>query len=182
LLATGTYGQGRTFAFTGFTPATDIKTDGFLDEQLVISREAEAFTGMVAELMAAATNDPLTEDVAALRTEHEKPLYQSLKEMPATQFSATIKQDSKLEGGVSRYKIEITNGASYAHLVRLNLDDAQQHDPSLVAMFSDSFFDLLPGEHKTVLLDWKQSEKGKDALPILQVEASNAPAIAPAVQ
>jgi beta-mannosidase len=182
LLAAGTYGQGRTFAFTGFTPATDIKTDGFLDEQLVISREAEAFTGMVAELMAAATNDPLTEDVAALRTEHEKPLYQSLKEMPATQFSATIKQDSKLEGGVSRYKIEITNGASYAHLVRLNLDDAQQHDPSLVAMFSDSFFDLLPGEHKTVLLDWKQSEKGKDALPILQVEASNAPAIAPAVQ
>jgi hypothetical protein len=182
LLASGTYGKGRTFAFTGFTPATDIKTDGFLDEQLVISRESEAFTGLVAELISAATNDPLTEDVATLRSEHEKPLYQTLKEMPATQLSATIKLDLKLEGGVSRYKIEITNGASYAHLVRLNLDDAQQHNPTLVAMFGDSFFDLLPGEHKTVLLDWKQLEKGKDVLPILQLEASNAPATAPAVQ
>ena len=177
LLATGTYGQGRTFAFTGFTPSTDIKTDGFLDEQLVISREAEAFTGLVAELMSAATNDPLTEDVSALRAEHEKPLFQTLKEMPATQLTATIKQDSKTEDGTRRYKIEITNGASYAHLVRLNLDDAQQHDPSLVAMFSDSFFDLLPGEHKTVLLDWMQLEKGKEVLPILQVEATNAAAI-----
>jgi hypothetical protein len=45
-----------------------------------------------------------------------------------------------------------------------------------------SFFDLLPGEHKTVLLDGKQLEKGKDVLPILQVEASNAAAVTPAVQ
>jgi beta-mannosidase len=177
LLASGTYGQGRTLAFTGFTPANDIKTDGFLDEQLVISREAEAFAGLVAELISAATNEPLTEDAATLRAEHEKPLYQTLKEMPATDLSATIKQDSMPEAGVRRYKIEITNGAGYAHLVRLNLDDAQQHNPALVAMFSDSYFDLLPGEHKTVLLDWKQLEKGKDIAPILQVEATNAAAI-----
>ena len=44
-------------------------------------------------------------------------------------------------------------------------------------MFSDSFFDLLPGEHKTVQLDWKQLHEGKDILPILQVEATNAPAV-----
>jgi hypothetical protein len=50
------------------------------------------------------------------------------------------------------------------------------------SMCGISFFDLLPGEHKTVLLDGKQLEKGKDVLPILQVEASNAAAVTPAVQ
>ena len=182
LLASGTYGQGRTFAFTGFTPAIDIKTDGSLDEQLVISHEAEAFAGLTAELIAAATNDPLVKDAAALRDEHEKPLFQTLKETPATVLSATIKAGAQAEDGLRSYRIEIANGANYARLVRLNLDVAQQHDPSLVAMFSDSFFDLLPGEHKTVLLDWKQLEKGKDVLPILQVEATNAAAVSLAAQ
>ena len=79
---------------------------------MVISHEAEAFAGLTAELIAAATGDPLAEDAAALRDEHEKPLFQTLKESPATQLSATIKQDSIPEAGVRRYKIEISNGAS----------------------------------------------------------------------
>jgi len=182
LLASGHYGAGRTFAFTGFTPANDIKTDGLLDEQLVISRDAEAFAGLVAELISGATGEPLTKDPEALRDEHEKPLFQTLKESPATTLSATIKADAGSEPGVRHYRIEIANGAKYAHLVRVNLDDAQQHDPALVAMFSDSFFDLLPGEHKTVWLDWDEQAKGKDVVPIVQVEASNAGAVTPVAQ
>jgi hypothetical protein len=49
-------------------------------------------------------------------------------------------------------------------------------------MFSDSFFDLLPGEHKTVWLDWDEQAKGKDVVPIVQVEASNAGAVTPVAQ
>jgi len=178
LLASGTYGQGRTFAFTGFTPAVSAHADGFLDEQMLLSPESEAFAGLIAELISAAANDPLTQSVSALRDEHERPLFQSLKEAPSTTLTATIAADSPASNVRQRYHVEIVNGPNYARLVRLNLDDAQQHNPSLIALIGDSYFDMLPNEHKTVTVDWIQQDKGSGSIqPIFQVEATNAPAI-----
>lgn len=176
LLASGSYGRGRTFAFTGFTPSTWIKTDGFLDEQLQLSPESEAFFGLACELLSAAFDEPLSADLNALRAEHEKPLFQSLKESPATSLTGTISAVGANEEGRQRYNIEITNGPAYARLVRINLDDALQHNPNIIPLIGDSYFDLLPNERKTITLDWIQQDKGNIA-PNLQIEATNAPAI-----
>lgn len=177
LLASGTYGAGRTFAFTGYTRATDEHTDGFLDEQMVSFPEAAAFTGLAAELLSAATGDPLAESAATLLDEHEKPLFQTLKESPATTLTAAIAPAGPAQNGDQRYRIEITNGSGFARLVRILLDDAQQHDPNIIPLISDSFFDMLPNEHKTVTLDWIQQDSSANTPPRLEIEASNAPAI-----
>lgn len=177
LLASGTYGAGRTFAFTGYTRSTDEHTDGFLDEQMVTFPEAEAFTGLAAEMLSAATGDPLTVSVGALRDEHEKPLFQTLKESPSTTLTASIAPEGPANNGDQRYRIEITNGPRYARLVRILLDDAQQHNPNIIPLIGDSFFDMLPNQRKTVTLDWIQQDPSAHTLPSLEIEATNAASI-----
>ncbi len=108
LLITGTYGAGRTVAFTGFTPeASDASTEP-LDQYLMDEPQVRAYFSVFADLMAdvlPAQQPPAPQLLAA----HEKPLFQTLKEQPATELAVTKIDAPAGPGGAARLRVRIAN-------------------------------------------------------------------------
>ena len=81
----------------------------------------------------------------------DKPLFESLKDLPA----ATVEVPSALHvtaaGKRANATLMVTNGSHYARLVRVRAEweEGEGNSPYLVK-YSDNFFDLLPGESKSV--------------------------------
>ena len=157
LLVTGQYGQGKTVAFTGFTPSWEAPGEDFLDEQFDNVPVSRAYFGVFAQMLAAATGtQPVVsfKDVLAAR---EKPLFQMLKEQPATIVETTVPLTAKATGNSATLSINLKDGKNYARLVRLRVEwDGAQ--PSM-QLYSDNYFDLLPGEGKPVSLELAFPEK-----------------------
>jgi beta-mannosidase len=150
LVAVGQYGQGHTVAFTGFTPTWDALGDDFLDEQFDNLPVTRAYFGIFEQVLAAATGARPTTEFSRLLAAREKPLFQILKEQPATTMQATVPA-AKADGNRANLAIALENGKNYARLVRLRIvwDGPQPY----MSLYGDNFFDLMPGEAKQVSLE-----------------------------
>ncbi len=158
LLVTGRYGQGRTVAFTGFTPAYEGSSTYLSDEQMVNDPINRAYFSIFITLIADAVGErPMISEANCLAV-HEKPLFQTLKEQP----SASVEVQGTpavAQGEVVRETIRLVNGAEYARLVRLRAEwDAKGPEP-YTTEFSDNAFDLLPHEEKNVVVEWRVHAK-----------------------
>ena len=157
LLVTGQYGQGRTVAFTGFTPTWDSPGEDFLDEQFDNMPVSRAYFGIFAQMLAAATGSQPAisyKDVLAAR---EKPLFQILKEQPAATVECGEPLAAKASGNSATLSVNLKDTRSYARLVRLRVEwDGPQ---PYIQLYSDNYFDLLPGQAKPVSLELAFPEK-----------------------
>ncbi len=96
----GKFGQGRTVSFTGFTPAYGLKEDYLLGRQLIRDPANRAYFQTFIGLVALATGQETAQPPASLLDATERPLFQTLKEQPATHIdarlepSATVKSQS----------------------------------------------------------------------------------------
>jgi hypothetical protein len=151
LLITGQYGKGRTVAFTGFTPSWNAPGADFLDEQFVTMPATRAYFGLFAQMLAAATGDGPEKGYAEVLAAREKPLFQMLKELPPASLKAAGMLQAKTSGKRARIMIDLGNGVNYARLVRLRAEwDGPQ---PYMSLYSDNYFDLLPGEQRSVSLE-----------------------------
>ena len=72
------------------------------------------------------------------------------------------------------YRAEVTlsnTGKTIAPFLRLNLKNADGMQ-ILPAVYSDNYFNLLPGERRTVTITWKRSD-GDTAKPVIEITPLN---------
>jgi hypothetical protein len=163
LLVTGQYGRGRTIAFTGFTPPyferradwdPEVVYPYMLDQEFYNDPATKAYFDLFTRMLSMATGENATPYSKDILPEREKPLFEMLKEQPAADVKGPASLQAKVSGEQACVSLDLTNGAGYARLLRVRAEwkGPEENAPYLV-MYSDNYFDLLPGQAKTVTLD-----------------------------
>ncbi len=173
LLATGQFGKGTTLAFTGFTPAykeqksswlDTITLPYLLDQEFVNDPANKSYFSLFMRMVAAVTGQDPTTPYDQLLAAREKPLFESLKDQPAASLTLPSSLEATAQGGKASTTLNVTNGGSYARLVRVRAewDSGDGSSPYLVE-YGDNYFDLLPGESKAVPIEMflPKEHKGK---------------------
>jgi beta-mannosidase len=155
LLVSGTYGQGRVMALTALTPALEWDEKAidpeFLDQAFVEKPDLRPYFELFLRMLAEASGQPLVLPTSELLAMRQKPLFQSLKERPAATLKMPESVGTRVNGGSGILSLEISNGGEFARLVRMRAewDDAKPD----VVLFSDNYFDLMPGEIRRLTAD-----------------------------
>jgi len=163
LLTFGQFGQGTTVAFTGFTPAYTEKKSSWdpkialhylLDQELVTSPVTKSYFTLFMRMIAAASGEKPAAAFEEILAERDKPLFESLKDLPTATLVVPSLLVAKTSGNKASASLVVKNGSGYARLIRVRAEwrDGEGNAPYLVE-FSDNFFDLLPGESKSLTLE-----------------------------
>jgi hypothetical protein len=156
LFVTGRYGQGRTVAFTGFTPPYTERTaewdpkvifPDLPDQEFYQDPITKAYFYVFMELLAAATGNTPQTPYAAILAAHEKPLFETLKDLPPAAVKTEVISPVGISDNEGHLTLRLTNGDRYARLVHLRVewDDESSRVPYLVK-YGDNYFDLAPAE------------------------------------
>jgi beta-mannosidase len=172
LLVTGMYGAGKTVAFTGFTPVTDDYSALPVDEYLIAEPRERAYFVLFADMLAAVMPGGHRRTANLLRA-HEKPLFQTLKELPETEIAVTEAVPVAVEREVARCRVRLENRAGYAHLVHLRVEWAGDDPQPYLSELNDNDFELMPHESRDLELEWRNSKVGGRAKGALIVKAAN---------
>jgi hypothetical protein len=163
LLVIGQFGKGTTVAFTGFTPAyTEKKSSGdpkitlryFIDQEFVTDPVTKSYFGLFMRMIAAASGEKPATAYDELLAERDKPLFESLKDLPTATLAVPSVLNATASGKKADAALMVTNGSKYARLVRVRAEwkEGEVNSPYLVK-YSDNYFDLLPGESKSLALE-----------------------------
>lgn len=95
----------------------------------------------------------------------EKGIYSGLNELPASTIKITAKSTGK-----GKVIVTCTNpkNAAVSFFNRVSVLDGKSHERILPAFYQDNYFSVLPGETKTITIDYKP--KVSMALPYITVE------------
>lgn len=163
LLVMGQFGKGTTVAFTGFTPAykdqkstwlDTITLSYFLDQEFVTDPVTKAYFSLFMRMISAASGEKPTTPFDDILAARDKPLFESLKDQPRAILAVPSSVDVTASGNKASSTLTVTNGSTYARLVRVRAewDQGEEGSPYLV-QYSDNYFDLLPGESKPVAVE-----------------------------
>ena len=97
-----------------------------------------------------------------------KGLYSGLQDMPPSQLVTAAAQVSR-----GKIKVDLVNPANapVAFFNRLSLINAQSGQRLLPAFYSDNYVSVLPGEHKTIFIDYDTAQY--PGLPLLSISGWN---------
>jgi hypothetical protein len=161
LLVTGDYGKGHTVAFTGYTPSYTLKKAFWdssvtfpycLDQEFVINPVSKSYFSVFIRMLALASGEAPAVAFDKLLAAKDKPLFESLKDLPKATLSLPTKIRGVCSGGRANAVLNVVNGGAYARLVRVRAEWIGSGTPYLVK-YSDNYFDLLPGEEKALDLE-----------------------------
>jgi beta-mannosidase len=155
LLTTASYGQGKTVAFTGFTPAVSDDAALPIDQYLVAMPQARAYFAEFADLLAEAMAQSQSVTPGLLAA-HEKPLFQILKEEPQTELEITRVSPIENQDSSLHCRVRIANKRGYAHLVHLQMAWMKTGSAAYLTGLSDNDFELLPNESKEIEVSWHE--------------------------
>jgi beta-mannosidase len=175
LLITGTFGAGKTAAFTGFTPEESEQTKLPIDQYLMDQPQLRAYFALFVDLLADVFPGEQRR-ASGLLSAHEKPLFQTLKEQPQTEFALT-KAEAPPGRSPGRCRIQIANRGGYAHLVHIRVEWPADGFKPFLTELSDNDFELLPNESREIEINWRTSITGEQASGTLIVDAANAPEV-----
>jgi mannosylglycoprotein endo-beta-mannosidase len=98
----------------------------------------------------------------------EKGLYSGLQDMPVSELMSTPTQVSH-----GKIKIDLANpvNAPVAFFNRLSLINAKNGQRLLPAFYSDNYISVLPGEHKTIFIDYDAIQYPE--MPMLSISGWN---------
>ncbi len=170
LLVTGTFGAGKTEAFTGFTLPEDAFSKFPIDQYMIYEPSARAYFAEFADMLARVMPGG-EKPVADLLAIHQKPMFQTLKEQPETSLEVT--RAGACDG--THCVVRIANKGGYAHLVYLRFEWPETGTKPYVAEMSDNDFELMPGESREIELTWKTAARTEKVAGTLVVDAMNAP-------
>jgi len=173
LLVTGRYEKGRTIAYLGFSPegspTTKDQKPVLLDRALRSSTEARLFATITATILALAANQEPLVPIGQLLEGRATPLFETLKNAPWTAWPEVSLSWGQSGGGVSRARIRIRNGPHYVSGFRLRLEGPDFQSGRALALWSDQYSDLLPGQESELAVELHNA--GGKRLAMLQLEA-----------
>ncbi len=187
LLVTGQYGQGRTVAFTGFTPEyiekradwdPRIEFPYLVDQEFYANPVSAAYFALFMRILGAATGQQPAISSDELLNAREKPLFETLQDLPCATLETPEALNVSVSGEEAPVELHLVNGPQYARLVRLRVEwNAPENQAPYLVTYSDNYFDLLPGENKTITLRlFLRPQSAKPLKGRLRIEGSNAPA------
>jgi beta-mannosidase len=175
LLVTGTFGAGKTAAFTGFTPQTGDNALLPFDQYLMAEPPTRAFFVLFGELLADVLPPP-QQRPASLLGLRDKPLFQTLKELPRTQLAVSATSPATADATWTRSTLHIENKGGYAHLVHMRIEWNDNASRPYVFEFGDNDFELFQQQSKDIELRWRGVDP-THAGGILIVGAASSPEI-----
>jgi beta-mannosidase len=173
LLVKGEFGKGHVIAFTGFTPPADEFSGTTMDNQLLYRPSTGTHLRTFAELLALVLPGQPSWKRESL-SQRETPLFETLKNLPATQLNSGMSGCEKTEHG-GRCRLRIGNGQGYAHLVHLRVE--WNSEAPYFAELSDDDFELLPHETREIELQWHGREQRGKTHGSCIIDAANAPEV-----
>lgn len=163
LLVTGKFGSGRTVAFTGFTPLYIEQKDSrdpkivfsyMVDQEFYTQPITKAYFELFLQMIAAATGETPAHSITSVMESRDKPLFETLQDSAPTKLSARYRLNVTGHREKARLSIDLKNGSSFARLVQLKLNWQREDEQApVLTVFDENFFDLLPGESKTIAAD-----------------------------
>jgi len=186
LLVTGRYGQGRTVAFTGFTPSyTERQAEWdakvvypyLADQEFYQNPITKAYFYTFMELLSAATGKSAQTPFGAILVAREKPLFETLKDLPPAAVVIDSISPASVSGGDGHFAVRLTNGGAYARLVRLRVEwNGEASKVPYLVKYDDNYFDLIPGETRTIKTEFLLPEGAAGPLSgTLNVDGANLP-------
>jgi beta-mannosidase len=161
LLVAGEYGKGRTVAFTGYTPSYILKKAFWdssitfpycLDQEFVTDPSSKSYFSIFMRMIAMASGERPAVAYDELLAARDKPLFESLRDLPKAPLSLPAQVVAVTSGDRAHAVLNLVDGAAYARLVRVRAEWSDDGAPYLVK-YSDNYFDLLPGEEKSLDLE-----------------------------
>jgi beta-mannosidase len=182
LLVSGVYGKGRTIAYMGFTPVPEDRGESidpeFLDQGFVQSPALRPHFELFLRMLVEASGQPLTRPANELLALREKPLFQTLKELPAASLKTSESVAVRVRGNTGTLSIELENGSQYARLIRIRIRWEDARTKPELFLLDDNYFDMMPGETRPVTAEVRfiAAPAASRLRGRLIVEASNMPA------
>jgi len=175
LVAVSRHGEGRTVAFTGFTPVHDLSQNPYLlDQQFFEDPATEAYFELFALLIAEACGQAAATDCDRVLAMRREPLFETLKKLPLATLRAPEHLVASASGKDHQLRLTLLNGPNYARLIRVRAEwDEGEPD---VALYSDNYFDLLPQEIKSLEVAFRsggERPRGRSACGRLLIEGTN---------
>jgi beta-mannosidase len=159
LLVSSKYGQGRTVAFTGFTPAyreeradwdPKITYSYLVDQELYRQPVTKAYLYIFMELLAAASGEKPQLNYDSFISARGTPLFETLKDLPLANIKVSVTAE-KMSADGATFSVQLRNDDHYARLLRLRTEwKGEDSSASDLVLYDDNYFDLLPGEARVI--------------------------------
>ena len=117
-----------------------------VDRAIRASAEGRLFTIISAALLALASGAEPAARLGDLVQARLTPLYETLKNHPAAPWPDVSLSWERSDGKGVRARIHIRNGAEYLYGLRLRFDGPDFRDGKALPLWSDQYFDLIPGD------------------------------------
>jgi beta-mannosidase len=145
LLVMGHYGRGLTIAYLGFSPAGDGSTQVVVDRDTRTS-EGRLFFMVAAAALALASGEDLAAPMAQLVKTRATPIFETLRDLPEGTWPCLSLSWVEISNKSAKAQIQIKNGPTYLRGLRLRFEGPDFTDGSVLPLWSNQFFDLLPSE------------------------------------
>ncbi len=150
LLVVGHYGKGRTIVYTGFSPEGTAKVGEhrtILDRALRESANNRLFALISATVLALASEEDLPVPLKELLESRATPLYETLKDAPRPGWPNVSLSWTREGEGHIQARIRIQNDSPHFFRgFRLRFEGPDFHSGRALPLWSNQYFDLLPGE------------------------------------
>jgi hypothetical protein len=174
LLVSAHYGKGLVLAYLGFSPEGSANrgsggagSTSARDRQPVIvdravrsSVQGRLFTIVTASLLALASGKDPQARIADLVESRATPVFETLKNLPPAPWPKVTLSWVRSAEESRAARIHISNGPAYFRGLRLRFDGRDFRDGSVLGLWSNQFFDLLPGEETDVDVEFITKSKG----------------------
>lgn len=152
LLATRRFGKGNVIAYTGFGPEGSsqlMPSPLVIDRALRESVAQRTFGAMTAIMMALASGEDPPTGIDSMIQERTRPLYESMLDVNASHIGTPAEIAAVWtpgpDGSVIGH-VRITNGDVFRYGLHVDLAGPRAQENSHLALWSNQYFDLLPGE------------------------------------
>jgi hypothetical protein len=146
----GHFGKGKTFAYLGFSPelpAADSDIFFSLDRQVRSGSQAKVFTVICSSILALAAGETPSKPLNELVETRAMPVFEALKQAVMGAWPAVdLHWEDREANGVVKARVTIRNGTSFISAFRLRADGPAIREGTVLPLWSNQFFDLLPGE------------------------------------
>ena len=185
LLVTGRFRSGDTGLHGFYTRVLETRADWdskavfpyLLDQDFVSNPKARLYFSLFMKMIAAVIGEAPATPYKELLEARSKPLFETLKDQPATLQPAKAIHTT-INGGSASGSLTVANGPRYARLVRIRAEWSvpDAHTP-YVALYGDNYFDLMPREAE-VSLEFRLARASAEPVAgHLIVEGSNLVAV-----
>lgn len=184
LLVSGHFGKGLVLAYLGFSPEGPANRGGggagsmsardrqpvIVDRAIRSSAEGRLFTIITASLLALASGEDPQARIADLVDSRATPVFETLKNLPPAPWPKVTLSWVRSAEEWPAARIHISNGPAYFRGLRLRFDGRDFRDGSALSLWSNQFFDLLPGEQTDVNVEFIREARGPSSDVSLEAE------------